>query len=329
MARRNQSQGQGPPRLTRTPSATERAGRPWNVTLLRAIAPDGQLAWPEHNDIEAYRDIWESGGSAYFQCVWMQDPAGLAGEVFRPEWFQYFAHPAYTEDRPSSTRPGQTVTLTAEDLLAAGDVQAIIPDLRELFSIQACDLAIRQSDTADYYARVNAHASRQAELFIEDVYQARHTETEMVEDILRASERYKARAVGIESVAFQSLVFRMVTRKSQRHFVELDPANRDKVLRARPLAARYQMGRVYHLYGARWQKPYEFQLQEFPGGRHDDMVDAAAYVHELAVRFQPDTWKDVQRVQEELRTRRVLDDAVAPGGLFGAVTGGSGRLPSG
>ncbi len=314
-----------PLRRSRNPTEAERVGRPWNVTILRAIAPDGQLTWPEHNDLETYRDIWESGGSAYFNCVWMQDPAGLAGEIFRQEWFAYYVHRAYTEERPSSTRPGQQVTLTAEDLLASGEVQRIIPDLRELLSLQACDLAIKQSDTADWYARCSAYASREGELFIEDVHRGRYTETQMVEDILRASERYNARAIGIESVAFQSLVFRMVARKSQRHFVELDPAGRDKVLRARPLAARYQMGKVFHLYGARWLKPAEYELLEFPGGKFDDQIDSMAYCHEMAVRFRPDTWKDVGRLQSELRQRGVIGDAVARAESIGEVVDPSRR----
>src|SRR5579859_6246017 len=112
-------------RRTRTPTEAERVGRPWNVTILRAISPAGGLTWPEHNDLEAYRDIWESGGSAYFNTVWMQDPSGLAGEVFRPDWFAYYVHPSYAEDRPSSTRPGMTVTVTANDMLAAGEIAAI------------------------------------------------------------------------------------------------------------------------------------------------------------------------------------------------------------
>lgn len=315
-------------RRTRTPAESERSGRPWNVTLLRALRSDGTLTWPEHNDMDAYRDIWESGGSAYFNTVWMQDPSGLSGEVFRPDWFAYYCHSSYIEERASSTRPGQTVALTADDLLSSGEVQRVMPDRREMVSLQACDLAIRQTDTADYYARVNVFASREGELYVEDVHQARLTETEMVEDILRASARFNARAVGIESVAFQSLVFRMVARRSQRHFVELDPAGRDKVLRARPLAARYQQGRVFHLHGARWRKTYEFQLTEFPGGRHDDMVDAAAYVHEMAVRYHPDSWREVQEIQASLRRHRELDEVVARGeGVRAFMALSDGRRP--
>ena len=295
------------------------------MTLLRALRADGTLTWPEHNDIDAYRDIWESGGSAYFNTVWMQDPSGLDGAVFRPDWFAYYAHPSYLEERPSAVRPGRTVVLTAADLLAAGEIQRVIPDLRELVSLQACDLAIKQSDSADYTARVNAYASRDGELFFEDVNQARFTETEMVEDILRASTKFNAKAIGIESVAFQSLVFRMVARRSQRHFVELEPAGRDKVLRARPLAARYQMGKVFHLHGARWRKTYEFQLAEFPGGRHDDLVDAAAYLHEMAVKYHPDTWRDVHEVQRDLRRRRTIDEVIPRGEGVRSHMGAFGR----
>lgn len=300
-----------------TPS--ERQGRPWNVTILRAIQPSGQLTWPDHNKLSDYQEIWESGGSAYFNTVWLQDPSGLAGEVFRPEWYRYYAHPKYAEERPSATRPGQFVTVTADDLLAEGEIHTIIPDLREMVSLMACDLAIKQADTADWYARQNAYASRHGELFVEDVYRGRHNEMEMVDEIISAAARFKAKAIGIESVAFQSLVFRMVARRSQKHFVELEPAGRDKVLRARPLAARYQQGKVYHLYGARWRKAFEYELQEFPGGKWDDQVDAAAWVHELAVKHHPDTWREVLELQRDMRRRRALDDLVVGGSKFANV----------
>lgn len=316
-----------PLRRTRTPVAAETAGRPWRVTILRAIAPEGELAWPDHNDLEAYRDLWESGGSAYFNCVWMQEPSGLAGEVFRPEWFRYYVVQGFTETRRSRIRPGQMVTLTAEELLAdeETDVHAILPDRRELLSLQACDLAIRQSDTADWYARMNAYASRQGELYVADVHRGRYTETEMVADIIRAADHHNAKAVGIESVAFQSLVFRMVARKSFRHFVELDPAGRDKVLRARPFAARYQMGKVFHAYGARWRQAYEYELQEFPHGRWDDQVDCGAYLAEMAMKYNPDTWREIGRMQREMRQHRRLDDVVARAERIASAIGTNGR----
>ena len=57
--------------------------------------------------------------------------------------------------------------------------------------------------------------------------------------------------------------------------------DRDKVTRARTLAARYEAGKVFHLRGAPGLAVYEAELVAFPNGEHDDLVDAAVYGADL------------------------------------------------
>ena len=51
--------------------------------------------------------------------------------------------------------------------------------------------------------------------------------------------------------------------------------------RSRPLAARYDGGKVFHLRGAPGIEDYEMEAVGFPNGRHDDLVDAAVYGADL------------------------------------------------
>ena len=53
--------------------------------------------------------------------------------------------------------------------------------------------------------------------------------------------------------------------------------DRDKVTRARTLAARYEGGKVFHLRSAPGLADFEHELVAFPNGQHDDQVDAAVY----------------------------------------------------
>jgi predicted phage terminase large subunit-like protein len=57
--------------------------------------------------------------------------------------------------------------------------------------------------------------------------------------------------------------------------------DRDKVTRARTLAARYESGTVFHLRGAPGLDAYEREAVAFPNGEHDDLVDAAVYGADL------------------------------------------------
>lgn len=289
-------------------------GRPWRVSLLRAINPDGSLLWPEVANLEEYQAIWESGGHAYFQAIWMQDPSGLAGEVFNPEWFQDFAMPYTTAEQPSTVNPGRMVTLRAAEMLREGLVQAILPDIRELESLQAHDLAIKQKETSDFYARVNGYVGRDGALYVHEVRQARLSDLKMIEDMVLAGTKYRCRAIGIESTGFQSLLFQQASREHPLPFIELDAAGRDKVLRARPLADHFERRKVFLLYGARWNAMLRYQLMEFPGGAHDDLTDALAYMFEMSLGYSPGQLAALASAQEELRKRlnrgERLSDAV-------------------
>ena len=57
--------------------------------------------------------------------------------------------------------------------------------------------------------------------------------------------------------------------------------DKDKVTRARTLAARYEAGKVFHLHGAPGLDDYEMEAVGFPNGEHDDLVDAAVYGADL------------------------------------------------
>lgn len=270
--------------------------------MLRAINPDGTILWPDHNSLEQYRDIFESGGSALFKAIWMQDPSGLSGEVFHPEWWQEFAVPGQTEQQPSEVRPGHMVTLSDQELLREGVVQAILPDIRRLTSLQAHDLAIKQSETADFYARANCYTGHNGEMYVHDMRLAKLTDLEMVADMAGAGRRYHCRAIGVESTGFQSLLFQQAKREHGRlPWKELDTAGRDKVIRARPFADHMERRKVYFLHGARWTQAVRYQLLEFPGGAHDDAVDTLAYLFEMAAVYTPGQFQELAQAQADLR----------------------------
>jgi len=54
-------------------------------------------------------------------------------------------------------------------------------------------------------------------------------------------------------------------------------ADKDKVSRAMPLAARMEAGDIFLRQGAPWLVEVERELMSFPVGQHDDIVDALGY----------------------------------------------------
>ena len=59
------------------------------------------------------------------------------------------------------------------------------------------------------------------------------------------------------------------------HNVKIYGISGDKVTRAEPFAAQWQAGNVDVLAGD-WNDMYFNELEQFPDGPHDDMVDASA-----------------------------------------------------
>jgi hypothetical protein len=86
--------------------------------------------------------------------------------------------------------------------------------------------------------------------------------------------------LSIEAVAFQATFVRELLNRTNLPAVAIRP-DRDKVTRARTLAARYEAGKVFHLRSAPGLADYEDELVAFPNGRHDDQVDAAVYGADL------------------------------------------------
>lgn len=89
------------------------------------------------------------------------------------------------------------------------------------------------------------------------------------------AERYKPSIVAIESVQYQAAVVEQLLRTTNLPIQAIKP-DRDKVTRFMPLEARYEQGIVWHAPGL---TEYEDELLTFPSGKHDDLVDSAAYAY--------------------------------------------------
>ena len=87
-------------------------------------------------------------------------------------------------------------------------------------------------------------------------------------------------SVNIESVQHQSTFVREILGTTPLPARAVRP-DKDKVTRARALAARYEAGKVFHVKGAPGIAQLESELASFPNGEHDDLVDALVYAADL------------------------------------------------
>ena len=95
-----------------------------------------------------------------------------------------------------------------------------------------------------------------------------------VMDRTKYGQKYKVR-IPQDPGAAGKIVANMYVKKLSGFAVRALPITGSKELRATPFAAQWQNGNV-SVMAAPWNEQYLLQLENFPEGKHDDMVDASA-----------------------------------------------------
>jgi hypothetical protein len=251
----------------------------WPTLVRQAIADDGTTLWPDYwprEKLEAKRlDL----GEPIFNLQYQNDPSGMGGNIVKRDWFQYVDH------------------------LPAG--------LRRV----GVDLAASTSERSDYTAVVEWVEDSDGNLYLVGAWHARLSDghrrwlTGLEDDgtcvqsgpasegprllwptnalpvgFAGVTDRFPAArpsvAVNIEAVSYQTTFCHEVLARTRLPARAVHP-DRDKVTRARALAARYEQRKVFHLRSAPGLEAYEMEAVAFPNGRHDDLVDAAVYGADL------------------------------------------------
>lgn len=123
---------------------------------------------------------------------------------------------------------------------------------------------------------------------IPEIIHGRWSVRETADRILRASQKYKPAAIGIEKGIARSAIMPYLTDQSRRlgvypNIVELTHGNKKKTDRIMwALQGRFQHGRIILRRGP-WNRPLVNQLLDFPNPLvHDDLIDALAYVDQIS-----------------------------------------------
>lgn len=173
----------------------------------------------------------------------------------------------------------------------------------------AGDLAIGEKETNDYTVFVVGALDYDDRIHILDMVRFRGNAFKIVENLLDLVAVYDPMLVGIEKGQLELAILpqlrkRMRERRLYPTLAEgkqaLKPIQ-DKWKRARPLQGRMQQGMVFFPNNQPWVETAMSELMRFPGGVHDDIVDAMAWVARMIIDQEPPTkpkekryasWKD-------------------------------------
>jgi len=219
----------------------------WTVLHLPAFAESkadplgreiGEALWPSHYPVEALEQIRADVGSRVFQTLYQGNVSASQGTIFKRDWFQHY------QQRPES------------------------------FSriIQSWDTAFKTGATNDYSVCATFGESKSG-FYLLSLYRAKVEFPELKRQVAQQADFWHPSEIYVEDKASgQSLIQELKLATTYPIIpVKID---RDKETRASAVTGYFESGRVLFPEGAPWLADLEDELASFPGGLHDDCVDA-------------------------------------------------------
>lgn len=216
---------------------------------------ENELLWPNHIGPAEIETLEKTLGSYAAAGQLQQRPSPRDGGLFQRHWIRTTDH-----------LPNIRQRVRAWDV--AGSVTGYDPDWT-----------------------VGVLMSRDAEgfMYIEDIVRFRATSGEL-ERQMRATALLDGKAVQIiipkDPGAAGKHQTAYIGRQLAGYNVSAEPQTGDKQTRAAPFASQCEMGNVRMLRAA-WNEGFLNELCNFPNGRHDDQVDAAATAFNALLQHTP------------------------------------------
>lgn len=144
------------------------------------------------------------------------------------------------------------------------------------------DLAVSTKEFSDWSVYVIGAVDENGYLFIVDIIRERMDAQEIVETILSIQKIYNPIVISMEKGQIEKSIGpflrqRMLETGIFPQILPITPSV-DKFTRARSVQARCRAGAVKFDKSGDWYMDFEDEATIFPRGRHDDQVDAFAYV---------------------------------------------------
>jgi predicted phage terminase large subunit-like protein len=145
------------------------------------------------------------------------------------------------------------------------------------------DLAISESEKADFSVFVIAGVDEDKVIHIKNVIRERMDGKELVDTFLALQRLYDPVAMGVEDMQVSKAIGPFLREEMVKNntFISLLPlkhGGKDKTTRARSIQARLRAHGVKFDKEGDWYPLFENEMLSFPRGKHDDQVDAFAYL---------------------------------------------------
>jgi predicted phage terminase large subunit-like protein len=145
------------------------------------------------------------------------------------------------------------------------------------------DLAISESERADYTVFVVSAVDENKRIYVRDVIKARLDGKEIVDTILALERTWHPEVFGIEEMQVSKAIGpflreEMIKQNTYPNLHQLKHQGKDKHSRAKSMQARTRAHSVKFDHTGEWYQEFEDECCTFPRARNDDQFDAFAYL---------------------------------------------------
>lgn len=227
----------------------------WKAVKYRAHTDDfDALLWPTKKSVEEFKMLYEDARVRGRLDGYSQEYLNIPLD----ETVSFFKRQDFIKMEPADYEYKKNIYITA-------------------------DLAISEKETADYSVFIVGGMDEERRLHIIDVIRARLDGREIVDTLLQLQKTYDPVSVGIEEMQVSKAIGpflneEMVKQNTYLSLHRLKTGGKDKMFRARSIQARMRARGVKFDKQADWFPKFEDELLTFPRNKHDDQVDAFAYL---------------------------------------------------
>lgn len=243
----------------------------------------GEALWPERygSSFIDVRKVYKDS----FTSLYQGRPRIEDGNFFNRNHFRYFRE---------ETIYNQTYFIVGEKKY----------EKLKCWAFQTVDTANSEKTINDFFVVSTWYVTPENDLLWYDAYRTHVTGPDQKPLLKELNYRYRPRFQAIEDKTFGTNLIQECKREGMT--IRPIKVDKDKVTRSLVIAARYEVGKVYHRENMPNLTDVEDELLSFPRGKHDDTVDTASMagevVHEIAGSGDPWT------AMPDSSTRRRSDD---------------------
>ena len=188
---------------------------------------------------------------------------------------------------------------------------------RNLNYYAAVDFAVSTADRSDYTVIAIAGVDENGRMYVLDIRRGRWDSLQIIDEMFAVQKRYDPELFAVERGTIEKSIGpilrnEMLVRNSYLKLHALTPT-KDKQSRARGIQARIRASSVLFDKEAHWYPDLEDEMVRFPRARHDDQVDALAWlglvINEVSYALSSD---EEEELEYEAAMRDNLDDGKSP-----------------